>query len=91
MTPRLSLHTCDERAVIEAHKGFHNDDIHFDLANLTVRTALVIAGRGRSSDRKTRRRSADYFHPSGCGGWRLRAIRCRSTIRMASCGSSTLC
>ncbi|KIZ47832.1 alpha/beta fold hydrolase, partial [Rhodopseudomonas palustris] len=40
------LHTCDERALIEAHKGFHSDDIHFDLANLTVRTALVVAGRG---------------------------------------------
>ncbi len=57
MPPRLSLHICDERALIEAHKGFHNDDIHFDLGNLTVRTALVIAGRGRSSDRKTRRRA----------------------------------
>ncbi|MCA1436244.1 alpha/beta hydrolase [Bradyrhizobium sp. BRP20] len=53
------LHTCDERALIEAHKGFHNDDIHFDLANLTVSAALVIAGRGgviRPEDEKEIRR-----------------------------------
>jgi N-formylmaleamate deformylase len=40
------LHTCDERALIESHKGFHRDDIHLDLANLSVPTALIVAGRG---------------------------------------------
>lgn len=40
------LHSCDERALIETHRGFHSDDIHFDLAHLSVRTALVVAGRG---------------------------------------------
>ncbi len=40
------LHTCDERALIESHKGFHSDDIHGDLANLGVPTALIAAGRG---------------------------------------------
>lgn len=40
------LHTCDERAVIESHRGFHYDDIHSDLPHLTVPTALIVAGRG---------------------------------------------
>lgn len=40
------LHTCDERALIESHEGFHSDDIHGDLANLGVPTALIVAGRG---------------------------------------------
>jgi N-formylmaleamate deformylase len=40
------MHTCDERALIESHKGFHHDDIHRDLANLDVPTALIVAGRG---------------------------------------------
>jgi N-formylmaleamate deformylase len=40
------LHTCDERALIETHKGFHSDDVHVDLANLGVPTALIVAGRG---------------------------------------------
>jgi N-formylmaleamate deformylase len=40
------MHTCDERALIESHKGFHQDDIHRDLANLEVPTALIVAGRG---------------------------------------------
>lgn len=47
------MHTCDERALIESHKGFHQDDIHFDLANLDVAIALIVAGRGgviRSED-----------------------------------------
>ncbi|WP_431015667.1 alpha/beta fold hydrolase [Bradyrhizobium pachyrhizi] len=47
------MHTCDERALIESHRGFHHDDIHFDLANLDVATALIVAGRGgviRSED-----------------------------------------
>jgi N-formylmaleamate deformylase len=40
------LHTCDERALIESHKGFHRDDIHADFVNLSVLTALIVAGRG---------------------------------------------
>ena len=40
------MHTCDERALVEGHKGFHSDDIHTDLANLGVPTALIVAGRG---------------------------------------------
>jgi N-formylmaleamate deformylase len=40
------MHTCDERALIESHKGFHDDDIHRDLAHLGVPTALIVAGRG---------------------------------------------
>jgi len=47
------MHTCDERALIESHQGFHHDDIHFDLANIGVAAALIVAGRGgviRSED-----------------------------------------
>lgn len=40
------MHTCDERALIESHKGFHHDDIHFDLRHLSVATALIVAGKG---------------------------------------------
>jgi N-formylmaleamate deformylase len=40
------LHTCDERALIESHKGFHDDDVHFDLGNLDVAAALIVAGKG---------------------------------------------
>lgn len=40
------MHTCDERALIESHKSFHNDDIHRDLAELKVQTSLIVAGRG---------------------------------------------
>ena len=35
-----------ERALIESHKGFHHDDVHFDLGNLDVDAALIVAGRG---------------------------------------------
>lgn len=40
------MHTCDERALIESHNGFHHDDIHRDLTNLQVPTALIVAGLG---------------------------------------------
>jgi N-formylmaleamate deformylase len=40
------LHTCDETAIEEAWRGFHNDDIHSDLASLNVPGLLMIAGRG---------------------------------------------
>lgn len=40
------MHTCDERALMESHKGFHQDDVHFDLRNLAVGAALIVAGKG---------------------------------------------
>jgi N-formylmaleamate deformylase len=40
------MHTCDERALIESYRGFHQDDVHFDLANLDVAAALIVAGKG---------------------------------------------
>jgi len=40
------LHTCDERAVITSYRSFHEDDIHKDIAALTLRTLLVGAERG---------------------------------------------
>ncbi|ARQ00103.1 alpha/beta fold hydrolase [Pseudorhodoplanes sinuspersici] len=40
------LHTCDERAIVETHRGFHHDDIHADLPHLTMPTALIAAGKG---------------------------------------------
>lgn len=40
------MHTCDERALVESHKGFHQDDVHFDLRNLAVDAALIVAGKG---------------------------------------------
>ena len=40
------LHTCDERAVITAFDGFHQNDIHADLPSVTVPAMLMTAGRG---------------------------------------------
>jgi N-formylmaleamate deformylase len=40
------LHTCDEAAVRAAYAGFHEDDIHQDLAVLTLPTLLMSAERG---------------------------------------------
>jgi N-formylmaleamate deformylase len=40
------LHTCDERAAIVAHRGFHEDDIHADLARMKTPAALIAGGRG---------------------------------------------
>lgn len=40
------LHTCDERAVVETHRGFHEDDIHADLPHIRIPTALIAATRG---------------------------------------------
>jgi len=40
------LHTCDERAVVATHRGFHEDDIHADLPKITAPCALVAATRG---------------------------------------------
>lgn len=40
------LHTCDPRAMIVTHCGFHEDDIHSDLPHLTIPVALIAAGKG---------------------------------------------
>ena len=40
------LHTCDERAATEAHRSFHADDIHADIAQLSIPAALIMAGKG---------------------------------------------
>jgi N-formylmaleamate deformylase len=40
------LPTCDVRAVEIAFRGFHEDDIHSDLARLKAPTLLVVAGKG---------------------------------------------
>ena len=40
------LHTCHERAVVESYRGFHNDDIHADIAHLRMPTLLIAAGKG---------------------------------------------
>jgi N-formylmaleamate deformylase len=40
------LHTCDEDAVMQAYRGFHDDDIHSDLPRLRTPGLLMAAGRG---------------------------------------------
>jgi N-formylmaleamate deformylase len=40
------LHTCDEVAVAASFRGFYEDDIHHDLARLTIPTLFVVAGKG---------------------------------------------
>ena len=40
------LHTCNERAIVASYNGFHEDDVHADLAYLKVPTLLMVAGRG---------------------------------------------
>jgi N-formylmaleamate deformylase len=40
------LHTCDEAAVRASYAGFHGDDIHQDLATLSLPTLLMSAERG---------------------------------------------
>jgi N-formylmaleamate deformylase len=40
------MHTCDTRAIITAHRGFHEDDIHQDLPHIKVPTSLMVAGKG---------------------------------------------
>jgi N-formylmaleamate deformylase len=40
------LHTCDERAAVEAHRSFHEDDIHADFPNIKTPLALIVAGKG---------------------------------------------
>jgi len=40
------LHTCDERAVADAYRAFHENDMHADLPHIKVPVALIAAGRG---------------------------------------------
>ena len=40
------LHTCYEPAIVTAFEGFHEDDIHQDLPNITIPVGLMVAGRG---------------------------------------------
>jgi N-formylmaleamate deformylase len=40
------LHTCDEDAIVQAYRGFHEDDIHADLPRLRLPGLLMAAGRG---------------------------------------------
>jgi N-formylmaleamate deformylase len=40
------LHTCDQRAVIESYRGFHEDNIHEDVTYIRIPTLLVVAGKG---------------------------------------------
>lgn len=40
------LHTCDEDAIVQAYRGFHEDDIHADLPRLRTPGMLMAAGRG---------------------------------------------
>jgi N-formylmaleamate deformylase len=40
------LHTCDEAAVLASYASFHDDDIHQDLAILSLPTLLMSAERG---------------------------------------------
>jgi N-formylmaleamate deformylase len=40
------LHTCNEDAVLQAYRGFHEDDIHADLMKLRTPGLLMRAGRG---------------------------------------------
>ncbi|ANN61939.1 alpha/beta hydrolase (plasmid) [Mesorhizobium loti NZP2037] len=40
------LHTCYEPAILTAFEGFHTDDIHCDLADLSLPVGLMVATRG---------------------------------------------
>ncbi len=40
------LQTCDERAIVTAFDGFHQDDIHADVPHIKVPVLLMVAGRG---------------------------------------------
>jgi N-formylmaleamate deformylase len=40
------LHTCDQAAVLSSFAGFHEDDVHRDLALLGRSALLVSADRG---------------------------------------------
>lgn len=38
------LHTCELRAIDEAYRGFHTDDVHADLPHIDLPVRLVVAG-----------------------------------------------
>lgn len=40
------LHTCDLKAVADAYKNFHEDDMHADLPHISIPTLLVGASHG---------------------------------------------
>ena len=40
------LHTCDETAVTQTHRGFQTDDIHGDIATLQQKALFIVAGKG---------------------------------------------
>lgn len=40
------LHTCFEPAIVQAFNDFHDVDIHQHVAQITVPTLLIVAGRG---------------------------------------------
>lgn len=40
------LHTCSEEAIVQAHVGFHEDDIHADLPKLRTPGLLMTAAKG---------------------------------------------
>lgn len=40
------LHTCDDTAIAETVRGFQEEEIHSNLAALTMPTLLVVAGKG---------------------------------------------
>lgn len=40
------LHTCDENAVTQTHRGFQTEDIHSDLPALQAKALLIVAGKG---------------------------------------------
>lgn len=40
------LHTCDERAIVEAYNGFQADDIHQDVPRIACPAMLMVAGKG---------------------------------------------
>ena len=40
------LHTCDDTAIAESVKGFKAEEIHGDVAALTMPSLLVVAGKG---------------------------------------------
>jgi N-formylmaleamate deformylase len=40
------LHTCDETAIVQTHRGFQTDDIHADLPKIQARALFIVAGKG---------------------------------------------
>jgi N-formylmaleamate deformylase len=40
------LHTCDETAVSQTHRNFHEEDVHGDLPKVSNPMLLVVAGKG---------------------------------------------